>query len=102
MFNLNILDVPVYEVQGGGDFVEKEHGKRFFYISSPVESYYPFPKEWRQAFPDVIQIGSKAGELRACKVKKTVAYVVIDENGGFPIIEKWNLKQNNAWKGRDV
>ena len=102
MFNLHILDVPSHAVQGGGDFVEKEHGKRFFYVKAPEDKYYPFPKEWQNEFPDVIQIGNREGELRAAKIKKTVAYIVIDECIGFPVKEKWELKKNNEWKSNHV
>ena len=97
----DVLNVPSANVFGGGDFVEKDHGKRFYYVLSPDTKHYPFPDSWRDKFPDVMQIGNRTGELRACKILKTVVHVVVDENPDcLPFVEKWQIKKNNMWKNR--
>jgi hypothetical protein len=34
---------------------------------------------------------------RFAKVKKTVAYVIVDEDEGGPILERWFLKKNTEY-----
>jgi hypothetical protein len=44
-----------------------------------------------------LQIGGDSG-YRYATVKKTVAYVVVDEDEfGLPVVEKWNIKQRRSY-----
>jgi len=37
---------------------------------------------------------------RYALIKKTVAYIVVDEDdAGLPVIEKWDIKQHKTWGG---
>jgi hypothetical protein len=74
-----------------GQFQEKECGKHFEYRLAPVES-------WGALFGFHYQVAvGPLGEMRYANVKKTVAYVVIDQDdNGDPIVEKWQIK--HIWK----
>ena len=47
-------------------------------------------------FPHKIWVGDHIGSpYRYGLVKKTVAYICVDEDEfGLPVVEKWNLKKN--------
>ena len=79
-----------------GNFVEKEHGNNFEYSLNPDNMAFC------EAHPHIIWVGSLqiAGDsgYRYATVKKTVAYVVVDEDEfGLPVVEKWNLKKNTEY-----
>jgi len=67
-----------------GQFREKDYGQ-FFEFAERLD--YPiFPD-----FPHQIFVG--LGEVRYALVKKTVAYVVVNEDEyGVPVVEKWQIK----------
>lgn len=72
-----------------GQFVEKEVGNYFEYSVNDTGLPYPFN------FPHKIWVGDG---YRLGTVKKTVAYIVTDEDEyGQPVIEKWQLKKNTAY-----
>lgn len=80
-----------------GCFVEKEVGNYFEYSVNDdmdMPCYYQFPhKVW---------VGSEGvcGDqgYRYATVKKTVAYIVTDEDEyGEPVLEKWYLKSNKEY-----
>ena len=74
-----------------GNFIEKEYGHNFEYTLSIVENY-PH-KVWVGSG----QIGGDSG-WRYANVKKTVAYVIVDEDdGGGPVLERWFLKSNKEY-----
>lgn len=78
-----------------GEFREKEFGKHFEYRIS--EGTAPGQGEWgiKHGFKHEIAICD--GSVRFANVKKTVAYVCIDEDEyGNPVVEKWNIKHD--WK----
>jgi hypothetical protein len=77
-----------------GSFYEKEYGK-FFEFSVNTDDF-----DFAQGHPHKIWVttpreGIDSG-YRYGTVKKTVAYIVTDEDHtGAPVVEKWTLKQNS-------
>jgi hypothetical protein len=79
-----------------GCFTEKDHGNYFEYSlnddSMALCEDYPH-KVWVGSG----QIGGDSG-YRYAIVKKTVAYVCVDEDEfGLPVLEKWNLTKNKTY-----
>jgi hypothetical protein len=76
-----------------GMFIEKEVGNLFEYSKNddPLFVNEGFPhKIWVTTARDGIDHGFRYG-----LVKKTVAYIVTDEDEfGLPVVEKWVLKNN--------
>ena len=69
-----------------GQFQEKTHGHHFDYRAALCS---PFGAE----FPHEVYVGSTTGQTRYANVKKTVAYIVVDEDAfGNPVTEKWQIK----------
>lgn len=68
-----------------GSFVEKEYGKTFEYKLNP---------ETGTIFNFLIYVGPGGAETRAAMIKKTVAYVVVDEGIYGATLEKWNIKKH--------
>ena len=80
-----------------GNFIEKDHGNNFEYSLNP-DRHGPFCED----HPHIIWVGSGAiggdSGYRYATVKKTVAYVVVDEDEfGLPVVEKWHLKKNTEY-----
>ena len=51
--------------------------------------------DWVEGHPYVIFLSD--GSYRYAGIRKTVAYVVVDENEyGHPVIEKWQIKQHKS------
>ena len=83
-----------------GNFVEKEHGNNFEYSLNNEQDDYS--KSIAENYPHKVWVGSHqiGGDqgYRYGIVKKTVAYVAVDEDEfGLPVLEKWNLKSNKAY-----
>ena len=77
-----------------GCFTEKEYGKHFEY-SVNDEFFNVFEG---QHYPHKVWVGDVVGQgWRYAMVKKTVAYVVVDEDENGPVVEKWNLKKNTKY-----
>jgi len=77
-----------------GCFTEKEYGKHFEY-SVNDEFFNVFGD---QHYPHKVWVGDVVGQgWRYAMVKKTVAYVVVDEDENGPVVEKWNLKKNTKY-----
>ena len=76
-----------------GVFVEKDHGNYFEWSLNDD----PFHACWKafKDFPHKIWVGDVIGlPYRYGTVKKTVAYVCVDEDEfGLPVVEKWDLKK---------
>jgi hypothetical protein len=73
-----------------GCFTEKEFGKRFTYKMNPDKS---------SKYPHLVVVGPDADQVRMALVKKTVAYIVVDESSArFQdhglVVEKWQVKRN--------
>jgi hypothetical protein len=69
-----------------GAFVEKEVGNHFEFSLNDCDTWCNFPhKIW---VGDVVGQGYRYGT-----VKKTVAYIAVDEDEfGLPVVEKWAIK----------
>ena len=83
-----------------GCFHEKDAGNLFEYSANNTgmfEENYPH-LVW-VAGADKIREGMESG-WRYAKVKKTVAYIIIDEDDGGPILERWFLKDHNEYVPR--
>jgi hypothetical protein len=83
-----------------GNFIEKERGNNFEYsVNEEQDAYslslvgdYPH-KVWVGS----LQIGGDSG-WRYALVKKTVVYIVTDEDeNGQPVAQKWNIKNNTQY-----
>lgn len=78
-----------------GCFVEKDTGNYFEY------SVNDEPVDFAHNYPHRVWVGGKgvAGQSgwRYANVKKTVAYIIVDEDDGGPIVERWFLKSNVAY-----
>ena len=77
-----------------GCFTEKEVGNYFEYSNNDD------PFNWCEDFPHKIWVGGLVNDqgYRYGIVKKTVAYVAVDEDEfGLPVVEKWQLKKNNEY-----
>ena len=75
---------------------EKEFGNEFYYsLNDPKDSWLPVVN-----YPHRVWVGRDIELVndqgwRYANVKKTVAYIVIDEDEyGQPVIEKWSLTKN--------
>jgi len=57
------------------------------------------PMNWCEDFPHKVWVGDFMGQgYRYGIVKKTVAYVAVDEDEfGLPVLEKWDLKQSRVY-----
>tara|TARA_B110000503_G_scaffold5725_1_gene7905 strand:+ start:250 stop:528 length:279 start_codon:yes stop_codon:yes gene_type:complete len=79
-----------------GRFVEKDAGNTFEYS---INDDLSMPEYYK--FPHIVWVGGLVNDqgYRYATVKKTVAYIVTDEDEyGNPVIEKWNIKQNVAYQ----
>lgn len=80
-----------------GSFTEKEFGKHFeFRLSdgtAPLQGTYGLDHGFQH------EIAIHDGSIRFANVKKTVAYVVIDEDDqGNPVVAKWQIKDHRIWE----
>ena len=78
-----------------GRFVEREVGNYFEY--SVNDDDFDFCKE----FAHKVWVGGVVNDqgYRYANVKKTVAYVCVDEDEfGAPVVEKWDVKNNVAYQ----
>lgn len=67
-----------------GEFKHLETKKTFFYITTDSTLF--------EGYNQVIEL-KETDTQRYATVKKTVAYVVVDENpDGSPVVEKWPIK----------
>ena len=69
-----------------GAFVEKEVGNHFEFSLNDRDTWCDFPHK--------ICVGDVVGQgYRYGTVKKTVAYIAVDEDEfGLPVVEKWAIK----------
>ena len=78
-----------------GGFYEKECGK-FFEFSVNTDEFdfaKPYPhKVWVTTPRPGIDSG-----YRYVTVKKTVVYIVVDEDEAGPVMEKWDIKQHREY-----
>jgi hypothetical protein len=82
-----------------GYFTEKDHGRPFEYKNNPETVLHPNLKTGRNTvYPHMIFVGPQGDQVRMAFVKKTVAYVVVNENDNGFVIEKWNIKNHRSYK----
>ena len=79
-----------------GQFVERDTGNYFEY------SHNDDPISMCEDFPHKVWVGGEGvcgmRGYRYAIVKKTVAYVCVDEDEfGLPVLEKWHLKKNTEY-----
>lgn len=81
-----------------GSFREKSCGNYFEYSVNP-DNASAVCEEMMIDHPHIIWVGGPGYGYRYATVKKTVAYVVVDEaDNGDPIIEKWDIKARNVFQ----
>lgn len=81
-----------------GCFTEKQFGKRFTYKMNNEFHLHPDLKTGRNTeYPHLIDVGPNADQVRMALVKKTVAYVVVDETENGFVIEKWQIKNKRTY-----
>lgn len=96
------MGLQAYSEKPIGCFVEKDTGNCFEYSvnEEPVDFArgHQAAVDFAHNYPHKIWVGGKgvAGQSgwRYANVKKTVAYIIIDEDDGGPIVERWFLKSN--------
>jgi hypothetical protein len=77
-----------------GGFTEKEAGHRFEYYERNSIDRHSFAFE----YPHRIFVGPDTYDTRCALVKKTVAYVVVDEDHrGYPVVEKWKIRAHREY-----
>ena len=76
-----------------GEFTEVEHGKVFTYQNTTKEHNNPYN------LPHLIHVGDVIGyPYRYAIVKKTVAYVCVDEDAdGQPVFERWKIIRHKTY-----
>ena len=78
-----------------GCFCEREAGNSFEYSLNTDSAVFC------EDFPHIIWVGDSIGSpYRYGIVKKTVAYVAVDEDEfGLPVLERWDLSKNTTYSG---
>jgi len=81
-----------------GVFVEKDTGNYFEYSENTCPD---FTGE-RNHYPHIVWVGGEGvcgmRGYRYANVKKTVCYIITDEDDSGPILERWFLKKNTAYQ----
>ena len=77
-----------------GAFVEKDAGNTFEYSINDDSKTFG-TDGFMAMFAHKVWVGDVVGQgFRYANVKKTVAYVCVDEDEfGLPVVEKWDLKK---------
>ena len=85
-----------------GRFDEVDYGHTFEFSNHPIGYVSPDFKT-DKTYPHRVWVGiSAAGDQgwRHALVKKTVAYIVVDEDEyGQPVVQKWKIKNHTLYKG---
>jgi hypothetical protein len=80
-----------------GVFVERDTGNHFEYSPNTCPD---FDGELNH-YPHIVWVGGEGvcgmRGYRYANVKKTVAYVIVDEDEGGPVLERWFLKKNTEY-----
>ena len=87
-----------------GCFDEKEHGRAFEYKKNPDTVLYPDLRTGRNVvYPHLIFVGPLGDQVRMALIKKTVAYVVVDEiDVDRWKIEKWDIKNHVSYPEKNA
>jgi len=80
-----------------GVFVEKDTGNSFEYSVNDDSVDFINPEH----YPHKVWVGGEGvcgmAGYRYANVKKTVAYIIVDEDDDGPILERWFLKKNTKY-----
>lgn len=80
-----------------GQFTEKERGNYFEYSLNEEQVFEGYE------FPHRVWVGGPGHGYRYALVRKTVAYIVIDEDEyGKPVTEKWQLSKHTPYEVLEV
>jgi len=82
-----------------GYFVERDYGRPFEYTNNPEKPLRVDMKTGRVTeYPHLVFVGPEGDQMREALVKKTVAYVVIEEleNDRY-VVQKWNIKGHRSY-----
>ena len=80
-----------------GAFVEKDAGNTFEYSINDDEQEWC---SWNKEYPHKVWVGGAVNDwgFRYAVVKKTVAYIVTDEDEyGRPVVQKWQIKSQRDY-----
>lgn len=78
-----------YNERNIGEFIEVDHGCSFTYREVNEQDYNPYN------LPHMVDV---LDGIRYAIVKKTVAYVCVDEDEyGKPVMQKWMIKRHNIY-----
>ena len=97
----------LYPIREGGSFVEKDHGNFFEYDLVPqdhVNWESLIGAFWAGAvsgYPHRVWVSENPfndSGWRYALVKKTVVYIVVDEDeSGQPVVQKWSIKGHRIY-----
>lgn len=80
-----------------GCFTERDTGNYFEYSRNTCEEF----DGDREAYPHIVWVGGEGvcgmRGYRYANVKKTVAYIIVDEDENGPVLERWFLKKNQEY-----
>jgi len=80
-----------------GCFVEKDTGNYFEYSENDCSDF----EGNREHYPHKVWVGGEGvcgmRGYRYANVKKTVAYIITDEDENGPVLERWFLKKNTEY-----
>ncbi len=80
-----------------GSFVEKDHDNLFEFSVNDEPEYFVS----RENFPHKVWVAENT--WRYARVLKTVAYVITDEGSdGYPVVEKWFIKDHRTYVNKSV
>ena len=82
-----------------GCFDEKQYGNPFEYSINDDQTPWTYMK-----FDHKVWVGDvvNGNGWRYANVKKTVAYVAVDEDENGPVMEKWNIKRHRNYSKSGV
>ena len=80
-----------------GQFVERDTGNYFEYSENDCPDF----DGNREYYPHIVWVGGEGvcgmRGYRYANVKKTVAYIITDEDENGPVLERWFLKKNTPY-----
>ena len=87
----------VYDPHGDGSilgsFSEKDHGHFFEFSKNDEDFYTDYPHKVWVTTPWAMDEG-----WRFARVLKTVAYVLTNDEDGYDLVEKWQIKQRRVYE----
>ena len=86
-------------VMNGWDREDKIIGRFVHANTGKVFDYRLSNDAWGKShgYPHEVCVGPAGDQVRAAKVMTTVCYIVVDEEGNKPVVEKWNIKNHKKW-----